>query len=160
MRKGYSGAQIALHWLVAILVLAQFLLAEGMEEAWDAVERGGTPDTSGALPHIVIGGSILVLALVRLGVRFARGVPGPAEGEGGLQLVAAKVVHGLLYVLMIGLPLGGAAAWYLGIEAAADAHQIGKTLLLILVVLHILGAVYNQWVLRNGLIGRMMRPAD
>lgn len=157
-RSGYSSAQIALHWVVALLILAQFVFAEGMEEAWDAFEDSGTKEmTTGALIHVLIGVAVLLFALWRLSLRFSRGVPGPAEGEGAVQTLVAKVTHVALYLLMIGVPLGGAAAWFLGIELAAEAHVVGKSALMLLVILHILGAIHNQFILKNGLIGRMMR---
>ena len=159
--KGYSATQIALHWIVAILILSQYLLAEGMEEAWEVVEDGGQAvTTTGALIHIVIGAAVFLFALWRLSLRFSRGAPGPAEGETGLQAPIAKGTHLLLYLLMLGLPVGGAAAWFLGIEAAAELHIVGKTVLMLLIVLHILGALYNQLFLKNRLIGRMMKAAD
>ena len=77
--KGYSATQIALHWIVAILILSQYLLAEGMEEAWEVVEDGGQAvTTTGALIHIVIGAAVFLFALWRLSLRFSRGAPGPA----------------------------------------------------------------------------------
>ena len=159
--KGYSATQIALHWIVAILILSQYLLAEGMEEAWEVVEDGGQAvTTTGALIHIVIGAAVFLFALWRLSLRFSRGAPGPAEGETGLQAPIAKGTHLLLYLMMLGLPVGGAAAWFLGIEAAAELHIVGKTVLMLLIVLHILGALYNQLFLKNRLIGRMMKAAD
>ena len=159
--KGYSATQIALHWIVAILILSQYLLAEGMEEAWEVVEDGGQAvTTTGALIHIVIGAAVFLFAIWRLSLRFSRGAPGPAEGETGLQAPIAKGTHLLLYLMMLGLPVGGAAAWFLGIEAAAELHIVGKTVLMLLIVLHILGALYNQLFLKNRLIGRMMKAAD
>ena len=159
--KGYSATQIALHWIVAILILSQYLLAEGMEEAWEVVEDGGQAvTTTGALIHIVIGAAVFLFALWRLSLRFSRGAPGPAEGETGLQAPIAKGTHLLLYLMMLGLPVGGAAAWFLGIEVAAELHIVGKTVLMLLIFLHILGALYNQLFLKNRLIGRMMKAAD
>ena len=159
--KGYSATQIALHWIVAILILSQYLLAEGMEEAWEVVEDGGQAvTTTGALIHILIGAAVFLFALWRLSLRFSRGAPGPAEGETGLQALIAKGTHLLLYLMMLGLPVGGAAAWFLGIEVAAELHIVGKTVLMLLIFLHILGALYNQLFLKNRLIGRMMKAAD
>ena len=41
--KGYSTSQIALHWLVAVLILFQLIFGEDMGGAWDAFEEGRTP---------------------------------------------------------------------------------------------------------------------
>ena len=32
-RRGYSAAQIALHWIIAVLIVAQVVLHGGMEAA-------------------------------------------------------------------------------------------------------------------------------
>jgi cytochrome b561 len=156
--KGYSGRQILLHWTVAVLIVAQFLLAEGMEEAWRALRDGGEKImTTGAAVHIAIGLAVLALGLWRLALRLRRGAPGAPDGTSAPQEAVARITHVLLYVLMIGLPVGGLLAWALESQTFAEAHGLGKTVLLFLVLLHILGAVYNQWVLKNGLIRRMMK---
>jgi cytochrome b561 len=130
-----------------------------MEEAWEAVEEGAAKAvTFGAGIHIALGLSILALGVWRLLVRRSRGAPPPPETEApGLRMLALGV-HVLLYVLMIGLPIGGFLAWASESEAIAGMHGLGTKVLFGLVALHVLGAAYNQWVLKNGLIGRMMRP--
>jgi cytochrome b561 len=37
----YSRAQIRLHWIVFALVALQYILHEGMVEAWDALQATG-----------------------------------------------------------------------------------------------------------------------
>lgn len=159
--KGYSATQIALHWTVAVLIAAQYLLAEGMEEAWEAVEDGGQKVmTTGAAIHIGIGLAVLTFGVWRLTLRFRRGAPGAPAGSSGPQEAVAKVTHVLLYVLMIGLPIGGLLAWALESGTFAAMHGLGKTVLMVVILLHVLGAVYNQWVLKNGLIRRMMKAEN
>ena len=159
--KGYSSKQIGLHWIIAVLIAAQFLFAEGMEEAWRVVEDGGAKVvTPGAAIHIAIGLSVFLLGIWRLMVRMGRGAPPAPEGSSGPQEAIARVTHVLLYVLMIGLPVGGFLAWAMESQTFAEAHGLGKNILLALVALHVLGAVYNQWVLKNGLIRRMMKAEN
>jgi cytochrome b561 len=139
----YSTTQIALHWTVAALVILQVLLHDGMENAWDAYEDG-EPVIVGPLvvAHIAIGVTILALALWRIGLRLTRGRPPLPDDHPAALKIVAHANHYLLYALLILMPLTGASAWFLGIEDAADIHELGKTLLLILVGFHIVGGMF------------------
>ncbi|MFO1106369.1 MAG: cytochrome b/b6 domain-containing protein [Amaricoccus sp.] len=160
MPKGYSLAQISLHWIVALLVLAQFLNDEAIGAAWRAIRRGEAAIPGGFLvtAHVVVGIAILALMLWRLGLRLTRGAPAaPAEEPAALRL-AAGATHVLLYVLLLVVPLTGLAAWYGGVAAAGELHELGKTLLMLLVFLHIAGALYQRFVLKSDAVARMLRP--
>ena len=41
MTKSYSSLQIALHWAIAGLIAANYLISEGMEQAFDGMMEGG-----------------------------------------------------------------------------------------------------------------------
>ncbi|MFM7444765.1 MAG: cytochrome b/b6 domain-containing protein, partial [Tabrizicola sp.] len=69
---GYSGLQIGLHWLIAILIVAAWFTGEGAGEAMEVVEDGGT---AGFVPHVAVGLAILALVVVRVLVRLGRGAP-------------------------------------------------------------------------------------
>lgn len=158
--KGYSSAQISLHWFVVILFAAQFLFSDSMAEAWDAYEHAGTANAgSGVWVHIVPGVLILIAALWRLALRLTHGVPAAPAGP-AWQRLAGEAVHWALYAVMIGLPLSGMAAWFGGIISAGAAHQLLKMAAIALVVLHVTAALYHQYVLKDGLIRRMMRAAS
>ena len=160
MPVNYAPFQIILHWLVAVLVLAQYLNDSAIGRVFRAAMRGA-PEPSGtaAMAHVVVGVAILALALARIALRLTHGAPpAPAEEPRILRAVAAAT-HGVLYLLLLLLPLSGLVAWYGGIRAAAEAHEFLKTLLLLAVVLHVAGALYQQFVLRSGVVARMLRPA-
>lgn len=158
---GYTRSQIALHWIVAALIGAQFLFSDAISQAWRAYEKGGTAVASaGTWAHVIPGVAILAFAVWRLMLRGSHGVPAPATGETPAQALIAKIVHVGLYGAIILLPISGAVAWFGGVVQAGDAHQLIKMALIALVALHVLGAVYNHFVLKNGLISRMLRSAD
>jgi hypothetical protein len=46
---GYSGLQIGLHWLIALLIVTAWFTGEGAEEAMEVVEEGGV---AGFVPHV------------------------------------------------------------------------------------------------------------
>jgi cytochrome b561 len=150
---GYSGIQIALHWLVAILILVAWLSGEGAEEAMEAFEEGGV---TGFVPHVAFGLSILTLVAVRILVRLSRGAPAAPGVPGSLSVLAADWGHRLLYLLMIAVPLGGASVFFLGMEVG-EIHGLAANLLMLVVLGHALMALYHQYVLKDGLLRRMMK---
>lgn len=157
--KGYSGTQIMLHWAIAGLVVIQFLINQGMEESFTAFMRGGTVPAETlrmANLHAISGGAIFVLALWRLWLRFTRGVPAlPAEEPTATRLLA-RATHALFYALLIGMPVAGAAAWYLGIAGAGRAHGLAAYLLLGLIGLHLAGVLVQFFVFKSGVPGRIL----
>lgn len=159
--KGYSARQIRLHWIVAVLIVLQFVLHEPIAEAWEMVEDGGSPSASWLiLSHIVGGGLILLFAVWRLVLRQTRGVPpAPAEEPAPLRM-AAHVGHLALYALMILMPISGAVAWFGGVEAAAEGHEAMKVAMLVLVAVHVVAALWHQFWLKDGLLLRMKKPLD
>ncbi len=158
--KGYSRGQIGLHWIIALLLVPQFLLHDGIKAAFREMMKGGAASYDAmVLLHVVGGLLILVLMLWRVALRMDRGVPPPPAGESAVQKRVASAVHGLLYLVLFLLPLSGLAAWFGAAGAAAEFHELMKPLLLILVALHVLGALYHQFVLKTGLIDRMRHPA-
>ena len=58
---------------------------------------------------------------------------------------------------MILMPLSGSVAWFGGVEVAAQGHNVLKIVLLALVALHVIGALYHQFILRDGTLARMRR---
>jgi cytochrome b561 len=159
--KGYSRGQIGLHWFAAILILAQFLFADGIEEAWRAVENGGAAVFSPMVGlHVVGGVLVLLIALRRIKLRRTRGVPDAPANDPALQKMAAHVTHLALYLLMILLPISGGIAWFGGVLQAGEVHQLLKMLLILVVALHVVAALYHQFVVKDRLLLRMMRAED
>jgi len=159
--QGYSRAQITLHWVVMALVALQYLLHEGIADAYEIAEETGQYALSApVIGHIIGGALILLLACWRLILRHDRGTPPPPEGEPEAFRKIGHLAHLALYALLIALPVTGALAWGGRIEAAGEAHEVLKTLLLVLILAH-LGAVgMHQLVWKTGILRRMMRAED
>lgn len=151
--SGYSGVQIALHWLIAILIVASWFTGEGAEEAMEVVEDGGV---AGFVPHVAIGLAILTLVSVRVLVRLGRGAPAAPGEPGSLQVMAAEWGHRLIYLLMIAVPLGGVSTFFLGLDVG-EIHGLAANVLMVVVLGHALIALYHQYVLKDGLLRRMMK---
>jgi cytochrome b561 len=154
---GYSRLQITLHWIVFALIAQQYIFKDAMSAAWDRFTDGQEVGFDPlVLAHVAGGALVLIFALWRLTLRARRGVP-PAIEASRVQGILAKLTHVGLYALMILMPVSGSVAWFGGVEAAAQGHNVIKIILLALVALHVAGALYHQFILRDGTLARMRR---
>ena len=171
----YDPGLRRLHWLMAVLVLAAYLLIE---------QRGlfarGTPQRAAMVQgHFWVGLSILLLAAWRIGLRLRGVVPPITPALPAWQVLPAKLLHLALYAFIVVMPLLGlATAWTdgkvlfvpftdLAVPAllAPDeglAHQledlhgtIGEIFYWV-IGLHILAAVYHHWWRRDDTLRRML----
>jgi len=155
---GYSRLQIGLHWLIALLLVVSFISHDAVNEAMEAFEKGATEPTTGAMVHVATGIAVLVLTVLRLGLRFTRGVPAAVEGGSRVIEIVSALTHWALLVLLIAIPVSGAMLWFGGVEQAGDLHEFLFTLGWLLVALHTAAALFHQYVLKDGLLLRMRRP--
>lgn len=158
---GYSTAQIVLHWLIALLVLFQVSFGEDIAPAYRALRKGeaaGADDLFNADLHIYTGIAILALACLRLALRLTRGAPPAPASEGILLKWIAATVHLILYAVIFFMPLTGILAWYLGVGAAGEIHELGKAVIIIALVLHVAGALWQHFVVRSDVLVSMLRP--
>jgi cytochrome b561 len=161
VRSGYSAAQVALHWVIAILIVLQIVFHEGMVDAWRAYSRNGDTAAAASLSaqaHVWGGITVLAFAVWRLWLRQTRGVPAPPAEEAAPLRVAAHVTHVTLYALMILVPITGAAAWFGGVEAAGEIHELLRIPLIALILLHVAGALYQRFILKSNVLTRMFKP--
>lgn len=157
-RAGYSRTQVIIHWAVVALILFQLFFHEGMEMAFDARMDGGAP-AGNPVPHIIAGVLVLVLAAARVIIRLGRGAPPHPQDQPAVLGLLANITHGLIYVLLFALPLSGAVAWFGGVEGAGNAHGgLLRYALIGAVILHVTGALVQQFVLRSGVLMRMLKP--
>ena len=97
----FNVLQRLLHWLMAACILAMFFIGVGM------VSTIMPKYVALLVTHRTLGITILVLALIRLGVRARYGAPPlPLDLPEPMKL-AAQLSHYALYALMIGMPLIG-----------------------------------------------------
>ena len=134
-RTGYSVAQIALHWIIAVLIIGQVVLHEGMEAAYRAVQGGPAATESELLLsdlHVACGIAVFLLALLRVVLRLRRGAPPPPAEEHEALRLAARAVHFAFYAVILLMPATGALAWFGGVGAMAAVHGAGMLLILVL----------------------------
>lgn len=160
MVNGYSSLQMALHWVVVVLVAFQFVANAGIERSWNASIRGEMPPSDAwvlTYLHVGAGTLILLLALLRLYLRLTRGAPVPPAEEPWLLQLMAEAVHGSIYLLLLALPVSGLVAWLLAWELAGDLHGLLQNLLLGAIALHVAGALFQHFVFRSQVMMRMLR---
>jgi cytochrome b561 len=156
--RGYSGLQVLLHWTIAGLVFFQLLVNDGMRHAFvDLMDGKPVEDGVWALLHIGFGMAILALAVLRLTIRLVRGAPLPHDDKPPIINWFGYAVHVGLYGMILLMPLAGAIAWFGRSDLAAEAHGFGKVALIVLIVLHVLGAFVEHFVFRNDTLMRMLR---
>lgn len=174
----YPLVQRLLHWTVALLVLFATLLGGaiglfGFEELRDRFGADVTNFTYTA--HKSLGVLVLVLMVLRILARIVFGRPARPPLPRG-QRIAAELVHGLLYLLLLLLPVLGWLAtaaggfpvqlfsWELPGLIGRDAglseqlfqwHQRAAYALLALVALHIAAALYHGRIRRDGVMQSM-----
>jgi cytochrome b561 len=168
----YSTPAIVLHWLMALLIFAGFPLGLYM------VDLPLSPDKLKLYSyHKWIGITVLMLAAIRLSWRLTHTPPPLPDSVAAWQRHAGAIVHGLLYLLMIAIPLSGwlmssakgfQTVWFgvlplpdligkdkaLG-ELLAEVHKILNFTLLGLVVLHVGAALQHHFIERQPFLQRM-----
>lgn len=97
----YSLVAIILHWLMALLILANLWLG------WRYGTATGMAKFDLMQWHKSIGITVLALSLVRLGWRAVRRPPAYPRSMARWQKAASTAAHSGFYALMIGLPLTG-----------------------------------------------------
>ncbi|MEM1230346.1 MAG: YceI family protein [Pseudomonadota bacterium] len=171
----YSTAARSLHWLIAALIVLQYVLAEFAERA----ELGGqlAAQLRFLANHKSIGMTVLMLALLRLAVRL-RWPPPPLLPAPTWQQALATGAHGLLYLLLFTLPitgwLGSSAASYsvswFGLFTWPDllsadpalkdqlyqVHHWAGEALFVLALVHVLAALKHHFLDRDQTLMRMM----
>jgi cytochrome b561 len=100
-QDSFSPLQRVLHWLMAIMVLAMLFVGVAM------VSTLKPSYLTLIAIHKPLGVAILLLALLRLGVRLRRGAPPLPSDLPSTQAVAATLSHVVLYALLIAMPLIG-----------------------------------------------------
>ena len=179
--RRYTVVAILLHWTSALCVLA--LIGMGLVMTHAAL----APMRQFQLYqwHKSVGIAVLALTAFRLAWRLSHRPPPHPAGMPARERHAASAAHGLLYLLLVGLPVTGWAVVSLspfniptvlyGLtpwlqlplaalvpdQAAAEGalklvHAYGAWLLTALLLLHVAAAVRHHLILRDDVLRRML----
>lgn len=168
----YTRTAQGLHWALAIMLLGMVGVGFYMHDL---------PLSPRKLQlyswHKWAGVTVFMLVVVRLAWRATHTPPPLPAGTSRLVARAAHVAHMGLYALMFALPLSGwlmssakgfQTVWFgvlplpdllakdvaLG-EQLAELHEALAITLLVLVGIHVAGALKHHFIDRDGLLGRM-----
>lgn len=175
----YNRVAIAFHWTIAALVIFNIVVGLFHESLLEGVP---------VMPaHKALGMLILVLTLGRIGWRLTNPVPVLPEAMAAWERTVAGATHLFFYFLMLAMPLSG---WMMGggkspprgvdmfglftvpglpvgkpvAGAAHEFHELAGYLFAALVVLHIAAALRHHFLLKDGVLARMVpglsRAAD
>ena len=152
----YSRAQVSLHWIIFLLVVAQYAFHEAIVNAFEAMLEG-KPSLNSPLVsmHLGIGGVIGILTALRFWIRIETGVPEKSGNHPKIFDTMANILHYSFYGILILLPLTGGFAWYQSSEAAADAHGLLRAVLILFILLHLIAVLIHTLIFKNKLIRRM-----
>ncbi|MCY1672007.1 cytochrome b [Novosphingobium sp. SL115] len=166
----YNSVARTFHAVLAVMIL--FNLASGI--GGEAIEDMWNPFPV----HKATGILILLLSLARLGWRFTWTMPDWPATMSSLQRLVAKLTHGILYALMLAVPVTGwimssAGKYPISIyglfewpklavtkgsalaEIAHESHEVLGFLMAGLVILHIAAALHHHFVIKDNVLRRM-----
>lgn len=101
--KRYGRLSISMHWLMLLLIAAVYACIELKSN----FPKGSETRELLKHWHFMLGLSVFALVWLRLLGRLLSPTPPIVPALAGWQALAARLVHGALYLLMIGLPLLG-----------------------------------------------------
>jgi cytochrome b561 len=168
----WGAIQQTLHWLIVVMAAAQLTLGFMFADLPDSDPARATLFRA----HATLGLTILIVMLVRLLWRLANPTPKLPDTLPRWEKLAAHTTHGLLYFLLIAMPIVG----YLLVNAAghqmpfftvelppligksaplkdilAWIHSGGAFALIALIVLHAAAALRHELILKDDTLRRM-----
>ena len=169
----YSAVAQGFHWIIAGLIVTQFVLAYAADDLPIGVHKLAL-----LARHKSFGMTVLMLAVLRLLWRLKNRPPGLPAGMTPLEQVLARATHVAFYVLLFAMPLTGwmmssaknySVSWF-GLFTWPDligqnetAFNILKTthdylsfLLFGIAVLHILAALKHHFWNKDDVLVRML----
>lgn len=169
MPTRYHPALVTLHWLLAVMIAGALV---GGTTQLEPLANTDPAKPGHFRAHMIVGGLILLLMLVRLAVRLR--TPHPPRSLTGVALFDALApwVHRAFYAVVILMALSGialsissglGAAVWAGGPMPADfagnpfraAHGVLSKLLMGLIALHIGAVLFHGVVKGDALLGRM-----
>jgi cytochrome b561 len=173
MRDRYTATAIALHWLIALLLLGQFAFGLMLDDIPRGTPERGLYVNLHKSSGIVIG----LLIVLRIVWRLTHTPPALPAAMPAWQRHTARISHAALYLCMLALPLSGYLASNFSKHGIKffnlvrmppwgpddrtlyalfnQTHRLAALLLALFVVLHVLAVVKHMLIDRDGLIWRM-----
>ncbi|QEY51254.1 cytochrome b [Legionella longbeachae] len=170
--KSFGTITKLLHWLIFILISLQFYLV------WISVPSNPSNQTFYIMLHKSIGMIILLLGLFFIIWHLIDIKPLPPKIQPHWQSITAKIVHYMLFILLLAMPIVGYLlvcangrivnffGWFNLPSLISKNKHIGDImfslheklgyLILILVGIHFLAALYHQLIVKDNVLKRML----
>lgn len=166
----YHPLFVVIHWAVAFAV-ANLLLRGALIMRY--IPNSDPEKIDGLRAHMYAGTLVFVLMLIRLLVRRKTPLPPRATARNRRLDWLARTSHRLLYVLVLAQALSGL---YMAVQTGLpdvlilgrgtlpedfwvfsirSVHYLVSRLLMATIALHITGALYHTFILKDGLLRRM-----
>jgi cytochrome b561 len=170
----YDSVAIALHWLIAVLIVANIAIAWSL----DLFDHHSPEHDRVLTIHKSVGTTVLLLAALRLAWRWTHPAPSLPLAMPAWQQLAARASHLLLYLVMFVMPVTGlidSAAFSEPVRyfflfdlpvviahneplghAAFAVHQATALILYGLLLVHAGAALYHHYFMKDDVLRRML----
>jgi cytochrome b561 len=173
----YSSLSIWMHWIVFLLMVAIYATIELRE----FFPKGSDPRNALKTWHFMLGISVFALVWIRLVAVAISRIPAIVPKPPHWQMLVAKATHGMLYLLMITMPIlgwlllsaSGKPIPFFGIELPAligestawaetlkEIHETGGSVGYFLIGLHATAGLFHHYVMRDNTLVRMLPKRD
>jgi cytochrome b561 len=169
----YGAVAQLLHWIVAALIVTQFVLANLAEDL-----PLGAAKFAMLARHKSVGMTILMLAILRLLWRIGHAPPPLPAAMPQYERRLARITHVLLYALLFAMPLSGwlmssaknfPVSWFglfawpnliapdpVKFDFFKELHEVLATTLFAVALLHIAAALKHHFYDKNEVLRRML----
>lgn len=169
----YGGLAISLHWLMFFLMVGVYAFIELRE----IFPKGSDARQAMKDWHFMLGLCVLLLTIPRLTIRLSSTAPDIEPVLPAWQQRLARLIHVLLYTLMLAMPVLGwlllSAAgkpipffgWQLPpliaenkdtAELIKEIHETIGTAGYFLIGLHVIATGFHQYIVRDNTLNRML----
>jgi cytochrome b561 len=169
----YGVIAQSLHWIIAALIVTQFVLASLADDLPLGLAKLGM-----YARHKSVGMTILMLAVVRLLWRMANAAPALPDGMKGYEKFLARLTHGAMYLILFAMPLSGwlmssaknySVSWFgmftwpnlvapneVRFHFFKDMHEFLAASLFFVALLHIAAALKHHFWNKDDVLRRML----
>lgn len=173
--QSYGKLTIYMHWLMLILLVGVYACIELRV----LYPKGSDPREALKTWHFMLGMSVFSLVWIRIVIRLIEPTPFIKPAPSAIENLLAKAMHGMLYLMMIGLPLvgwlslsaAGKPVPFLGLQLPAliaenkplakalkEFHEMAGKAGYLLIGLHAAAALFHHYIKRDNTLIRMLPP--